>query len=287
MIPVQETMPSLLCKYNDLPDPELGMQISARKGMRGGPILEKHWHDHIQFMLFEKGHSVMHCHAGAIPMGPKSVVVVNPGELHYLEDSGIPLDFIIVKISSRFLQGSLLQPVMDRRYLFSNDLKGDPEIRKQLQGISQEYEARRPGWQLSIRSMALGLLARLVRFHVDQELSSLESHLQQEQWRRMGEVLRYLDMHFAEDIALAELARMVCQSPAHFCRLFRKLTGFSSREYQNRLRIQKASDLLKDSQLNIAQIGFNVGFHDSNYFSRAFRKVKGLSPKEYRTGFLH
>lgn len=276
-----------LLKYDTIPDPDLGIHIVRRHNIRSGPVFDKHWHDYLQFILFEKGEAVMHCHQGTFPLSVGDIALINSGELHYMDridgslENSPGLDFVLLKISPRFLQGRFLQPVVDLRYVFVNCIQGDAILGQTMYLVLKEYETRAAGWDVAIRAHVLAILARLMRHYVDQKLSQEESRKQQDRWLRMGKVLEYLAETSTENTPLKTLASMACQSESHFCRSFRKLTGFSSREYLLRIRIQKAETLLRRSGKSIAEVGYAVGFADNNYFSRAFRKIKGCSPREY------
>ena len=52
--------------------------------------------------------------------------------------------------------------------------------------------------------------------------------------------------------------------------------------YINKIRIEKAAALFKNSDRSITEIAMEVGFDDSNYFSRIFKKQMGMSPREYK-----
>lgn len=77
--------------------------------------------------------------------------------------------------------------------------------------------------------------------------------------------------------AMAELG----YSYAHLCRQFSKTYGVSPIEYINSLRITRAKLLMRDTDLNISEIAYRVGFENPAYFSRLFRKQTGFSPKQY------
>jgi YesN/AraC family two-component response regulator len=53
-------------------------------------------------------------------------------------------------------------------------------------------------------------------------------------------------------------------------------------EYFNRLRMQRACELLQTTGRPVLEIGCKVGYNDPYYFSRAFKKIIGVSPNEYR-----
>jgi AraC-like DNA-binding protein len=71
-------------------------------------------------------------------------------------------------------------------------------------------------------------------------------------------------------------------SYAHLCRLFRAEYGIAPLKYVHALRVSRAKLLMRDTQLNISEIAFKVGFHDLAYFCQLFRKMTGQTPTTYR-----
>lgn len=60
------------------------------------------------------------------------------------------------------------------------------------------------------------------------------------------------------------------------------LTGMGANEYVNKLRIEKAMELLRQSDLNMTEIAERTGFSTSRYFSTAFKKYTGITPTQYK-----
>jgi len=92
----------------------------------------------------------------------------------------------------------------------------------------------------------------------------------------------YLDVHYAERVSIAELARDVGVTPAHFGRAFRERYGISPGRYRDQLRIDAAVNLLQHSDLLIKTIAYELRYPDSSTFSKAFRRHTGRSPLSYR-----
>ena len=65
-------------------------------------------------------------------------------------------------------------------------------------------------------------------------------------------------------------------------RRFKECTGTTPAAYRNLTRIKTAEGLLVNSEYNISQTAFTVGFTDSLYFSRVFKKINGISPQKFR-----
>ncbi|MDB6174225.1 MAG: yesS [Chthoniobacteraceae bacterium] len=92
----------------------------------------------------------------------------------------------------------------------------------------------------------------------------------------------FIREHFAEEISLTQVSRVVNTSLYHFCKLFRRSTSLTFTEFVSRTRIEKAKLLLLNPNLRISEIGFAVGFQSLTHFNRMFKKIEMLSPTTYR-----
>lgn len=99
-------------------------------------------------------------------------------------------------------------------------------------------------------------------------------------------VVDYMQAHLAEEVQLVELARLAHVTVPHFCRAFAKSTGAPPHRYQIAIRLEKATRLLAEPGLSIADVAFAVGYEDPSYFSRLFGYQAGMSPSEWRKEFL-
>ena len=95
-------------------------------------------------------------------------------------------------------------------------------------------------------------------------------------------VMDYIKSNYGSKISLEEIAASVHLSASHLSGMFRKETGQTISAYLSYVRIEKSKQLLKTSEIPIAQIGALCGFEDQSYFTRVFKQQTGLSPKKYR-----
>jgi AraC-like DNA-binding protein len=95
--------------------------------------------------------------------------------------------------------------------------------------------------------------------------------------------IEHLRANISTRMSLADLAGMAGLSVSHYSALFRRATGYGALEYQTRLRMGAARELLDTTDRSVASVAGQVGFSDALYFSRQFRRIHGMSPTEYRS----
>ncbi|MGI5965503.1 MULTISPECIES: response regulator transcription factor [Anaerotruncus] len=102
----------------------------------------------------------------------------------------------------------------------------------------------------------------------------------------MQEIEDYMRKNYRRDIFLQQVAREMNYSDAYFSKLFKQCFNKNFVTYLTEARIEAAKDLLKNPTVNIKEIGAQVGYKDSNYFTKVFRRATGKSPSEYRISVL-
>jgi transcriptional regulator GlxA family with amidase domain len=86
-------------------------------------------------------------------------------------------------------------------------------------------------------------------------------------------------------VTVADIARHAGLEPRTFLRRFVAATGMKPSEYQQRLRMTRARELLEFSRTTVDAIALSVGYDDVGGFRRVFRKIVGLTPSDYRRRF--
>jgi AraC-like DNA-binding protein len=95
--------------------------------------------------------------------------------------------------------------------------------------------------------------------------------------------IEHLQSNVATRFSVGELAGIAGLSASHYAALFRRATGYGPLEYQIRLRMGLARELLDTTSRTISSIAHQVGYDDPLYFSRQFRRIHAMSPSEYRS----
>lgn len=92
----------------------------------------------------------------------------------------------------------------------------------------------------------------------------------------------YMYNNYVQKLSLLDVADHCYISSWHLSKLLNQYTGKGFFEIVNRIRIDKAKELLKGSTAKIQEISDMVGFQDVTHFSRIFKNYEGISPKDYR-----
>ena len=104
---------------------------------------------------------------------------------------------------------------------------------------------------------------------------------------RYGGMIRraqaYIDEHFADSsLTLGDVAAHVALSNNHFCTIFSREMGMTFIEYLTALRMRRAGELLRTTNMRASEVAYAVGYNDPHYFSYLFKKNTGTSPRDHR-----
>jgi AraC family transcriptional regulator len=101
---------------------------------------------------------------------------------------------------------------------------------------------------------------------------------------KLRKALGMIDHHLADEgrMALSVVAREVGMSYFHFSRAFKQSMGMSPSYYVVERRIERAKELLNETELPISEIALRSGFSSQSHFTTSFRRVAGVTPKDFR-----
>lgn len=108
------------------------------------------------------------------------------------------------------------------------------------------------------------------------------SRLQSSNGFDIGNVVDLMRKNVQADFTLKQFADYMKMSKYHFARKFKEITGYPPMEYFNRMKIQKACELLDTSPYSIKEISNYLSFSNPFYFSEVFKKITGYSPSIYK-----
>ncbi len=127
----------------------------------------------------------------------------------------------------------------------------------------------------------IGKLARTTEYRLLSS-SKMQSFDDDAALAEINTVLNYITNNYRQPLSAELMAEQVGMSLSKFSRFFRKATGNSFTDFVNRIRINKACQLLMNTDQYVTNVCYNVGFNNVANFNRRFLQLKGVTPKQFR-----
>lgn len=253
------------------------------------PVVTTHWHEEAEFTLITEGQALYHIDLAEYPVEAGDLLFIPPLVLHSISLQEYP------KISSEtyvfhmnFLGGNstdicstrYLTPLMNQEfsmpYLIKPEHPAYASLRKIFNQINSLYVAAVPGYELALKSLFLQTIFLLLQYS-KRNLSSDTGTSSD----KLKQVLDYIEVHYAENITISELAKLCYFSDYHFMRFFKKHMNMTCVEYINNLRLEKSVELFEQGNTSILDVSLSTGFHNLSYFHKVFKRKYHMTPKSF------
>jgi AraC family transcriptional regulator len=155
----------------------------------------------------------------------------------------------------------------------------DPLIYTLLERLWQEALDGNPGYATLQEGAITTIVALLLASH--KEPSARPHHTALAAWQSARAIAMMRD-NIGRDLPLRELAAEVRLSPYHFARAFKSTTGLPPGRYHQMLRIDRAKQLLVQTDWPMSEIACAIGYADPSYLARIFHRETGTAPGAYR-----
>ena len=127
---------------------------------------------------------------------------------------------------------------------------------------------------LDASALLTTILCGLIRGAAQQRLQPVPATLQQ--------VRQYLHQQYAQKLTLDTLSARYNISKYHLQRSFQHYFGQSPGEYLTQLRLTRAKELLRATDLPVSEVAYRVGMENTSHFIYSFRTHEGTTPNKYR-----
>jgi AraC family transcriptional regulator len=190
-----------------------------------------------------------------------------------------------IRITDRFMAQVATEALAidpDRLEVIPTFRTRDPQLEAIAMLVLTELKQENLGSSLYIDSLANVLAVQLLRQYSASkpQLAVYAGGLPQ---RQLQQILEYIHAHLERDIKLADLAGSIGMSQFHFSHLFKQSIGISPYQYLLQQRIERAKQLLKQTDRSIVDIALGCGFNSHSHLSKQFRQLAGMTPKAYRS----
>jgi len=162
----------------------------------------------------------------------------------------------------------------------------DPQVEQVGKLLLSELEDGGLMGDLYAQSLTNVLMIHLLRHH--SSLGRREARKMEREYkgalskRTLRSVVDYVGDNLVHDLTLDELAGVAHMSPYHFSRRFKRSTGLSPHQYVVRKRVERAKELLTNTELTLFEVAISVGFSDQSHLAKHTKRLLGVSPKYLR-----
>jgi AraC-like DNA-binding protein len=206
----------------------------------------------------------------------ETFVVIEPGEICICQSKGSTYYCL-------HIDPAWLQPFVTEQFQREQSLPHFPD-----------HPLFDPSLSRAVRDLAVRSLARVSRLQQEETLLSLLAQLLLSHAQDAGALpwlgwehpavkraKEYLEAHYAQEVALQELAGVTNLSPFHLTRVFRQTVGVPPHAYQTKLRLEHARTLLAQGY-GVGYVAHEIGFCDQSHFTRQFKRYYLVLPGSYR-----
>jgi AraC family L-rhamnose operon regulatory protein RhaS len=251
-----------------------------------------HTHSFYEFVYIDRGFSTHFFNHTTSLLTPGDVFGIRPGDIHgyvypkntilynclfNLEAFGDDIEQIKKLPGVGQILDTDSSPVWQR-------IRLGPAVRKEavsyLERMRLECEQQPLGWETKLKGLLMEFLVMFSRSYLDQ--CSRQETGEYKYTQYMYKALEYIEDYYTEGILVEEIAAFIGLSPDYFSRMFKQFTGLTPVEYIRYVRLAKATELLRQPDITIADVAMEVGFEDQGYFSRQFKQVIGVSPSRFQ-----
>lgn len=250
-----------------------------------------HWHPELEIITITAGEVGLTIAENQYIGQKGDIFFVDAEQLHEIRggQEGLFRAYVFPLDSLQFqrtdlAQSELLAPLAARELKFRTELRHDQPgcagIREAFGMVEQAYAAKGISYQLMVKAALLQIVAIAAAHGVLEHRAARQPGDYRAQ--TLKDIVEYLNAHFTEQVRLNDIAARFGLSPQYFCTFFKENLGKTLVQHVNFLRIEKASHLLRETDLPIMDVAFSVGFENFSYFIKRFREVLGCTPSQYR-----
>jgi len=249
-----------------------------------------HFHNCLEIAVCEQGIMEWNIEGTKLRLHPGEFCILSPfvthASHHPQQNSSVLCHYLFLepeKLLADFYPNGLPEAFLWYRFqntarCFSAD--SAPQIYAILAELIQEIQLKKQHFQLKISALSEYLMVALSR-DINTEhipVSALNSHARS----MIFPAISWIDKNYHETISPQHLSALCKMAPRRFNRLFLEAIGKTPTQYIRQVKVQKACDLLLQTEDSILDIAYSCGFSSVTTFNRCFLKQTGQTPSAFR-----
>jgi AraC-like DNA-binding protein len=247
-----------------------------------------HWHNFCEITYVLEGSGKYFVNGRQYEISSGDLIIFNNTEPHGWMVESDTMQVLVMVFSLDLvsnLNSSYLKPFIERGSNFQNKISSEDLFSKNIyhmmKEIHEEYQQNAKGFQLLVVADILRILTFLIRYYQKEEKFSYKADNlmdKKKAMKRLEDAFCYINNHYTEKITLNEVANSVYMSETYFSAYFKKVANCSFIDYVTGLRLKKADELMKVTDLNMNEVALESGFHNMSNFYRMYKKHVGELP---------
>lgn len=249
--------------------------------------ITNHFHSSDEIIYVLEGKAEFKINNKLYSVGKGHILFISNLEKHELKVLEYPYKRYFILIKPDFMQLMANQPILASifkqrpehfQHAIHLDEAHDAIVMDVLKKMHTEYLTKEAFWESLLGTHLNYLFILLYRNYKEHfPLSTVNRST-----RRILDIQRYVELHYTEELSLDEVSKLFYSDMFYTSRLFKKITGFTFKDYIIRLRIARAKELLYHTLDDITTVSLNSGFNNVNHFIRIFKKFEGITPYQFR-----
>lgn len=257
--------------------------------------LPLHGHDFLEIFYIEKGKGWHILNDTRTPIEEGDLVFLSYHSVHTLEPETENFTWINLSFYPEFIDKSLINEFNSNEIIRLSVFKSmfedntvtatsikiknaKSEFAVIFKQMEEEYQEKKYGYVQILKYDLLIVLTKIFRDMRDfSESSGVLSNN-----KIINSVIEELENNLSGEINLDTIAKKAYMSPKYFSRFFKQSVGITFMEFVHKQRINRACELLEQTDYSVADIMRGVGYSDGKSFYRLFKRYKGVTPNEYR-----
>lgn len=246
-----------------------------------------HWHVDVEMIYVCEGSIRICINKDLRILNKGEIAVINSMDIHYYDSKGLTSKIIVLVFrpewigvtgfSSIFIKTGMVELIDKQTY---------HDIVKIFYKLVDELRLQNEFYEFYVKGKMLELCTLIFRCFQVHHADFDKKEYQFRDIEKIQKAIKYLENNYMFDISLSDISKEVNLNPSYFSRLFSKFSGTGFKAYLNRVRIDNAEYMLKNSKEPIIDICFKCGFNSVRTFNRIFKSVKGYTPSDSRKNFF-
>ena len=250
-------------------------------------------HDSFEMVYMKKGSAVFEVSGQPVEMGPNDIIIIKPFQYHkFIVKSESGCEFIVLsfkfenKDTGEYSEVSLedfLNFVSSKESgaFISLKVSQKNDIIVLLNRILKERDSNEIGSEFLSHLLVLELfvlISRALKMEWENSIKSKSPKL-----KELIEIsVNYIHNNFERNISLNDIAKFVFLSTSYFTRAFKEEMNISPISYLLKVRVERAMELLRETDQKVSDIALSVGFSNQQRFNEIFKKHTKMTPLQYR-----